>query len=191
MKQHTIYERMHDAPDAYLSNGMVGLRVGRNPMQEISGLLSGFSARLERHEVEALAPIPCPKVDIVTGSTDPMNGRSMLTGPQSRFDFKSQTYDFSCGELTTRFTYRPADGRDIACEHVIFCSRTSPTLTLIQLTLTSIADIDATLCVRLDAADMPVQTSRIIHTADCDGSMLVTGDGDTSACKAGVSLITQ
>lgn len=32
MKKHTIYERMPDAPEAYLSNGMVGLRVGRNPM---------------------------------------------------------------------------------------------------------------------------------------------------------------
>ena len=191
MKQHTIYERMPDAPEAYLSNGMIGLRIGRNPMQEISGLLSGFSTRLERHEVEALAPIPCPKIDIITGSMNPMSGRSMLTGPRSRFAFHSQTYDFSCGELTTNFTYCPADGRDIACEHVVFCSRTSPTLTLIRLTLTALADVDATLCVRLDAADMPVQTERIIHTSDCDGSMLLKGDGRTAACQAGVSLITQ
>lgn len=32
MKKHTIYKRMPDAPEVYLSNGMVGLRVGRNPM---------------------------------------------------------------------------------------------------------------------------------------------------------------
>lgn len=191
MKQYTIYDRMPDAPQAYLSNGMVGLRVGRNPMQEINGLLSGFSTLLERHEVEALAPIPCPKIDIITGSMDPISGRSMLTGPQSRFAFESQTYDFSNGELTTRFTYCPADGRDIACEHVIFCSRTSPTLYLTRLTLTASADVDATICVRLDAADMPVQTARIIHTSDCDGSMLLMGHGDTPASKAGVSLITQ
>lgn len=191
MKQHTIHDRMPDAPEAYLSNGVIGLRVGRNPMQEITGLLSGFSTLLERHEVEALAPIPCPKLDIVTGSQVPYGGRSMLTGPSSRFAFESQTYDFANGELTTRFTYRPADGRDIACEHVIFCSRTSPTLYLSQLTLTAIADIDATICVRLDAADMPIETARIIRTADCDGSMLLVGRGDTAASKAGVSMITQ
>ena len=191
MKQHTIYERMHDAPDAYLSNGMVGLRVGRNPMQEISALLSGFSTRLERHEVEALAPVPCPKIDIITGSVNPMSGRSMLTGPSSRFAFKAQSYDFSCGELTTRFAFRPSDGRDIDCEHIVFCSRSSPTLYLTRLTLTASADVDATLCVRLDAADMPIQTKHIIHTSDCDGSMLLSGEGDTAASRAGVSLITQ
>ena len=90
MKQHTIHDRMPDAPEAYLSNGVIGLRVGRNPMQEITGLLSGFSTLLERHEVEALAPIPCPKLDIVTGSQVPYGGRSMLTGPSSRFAFESQ-----------------------------------------------------------------------------------------------------
>lgn len=97
MKKHTIYKRMPDAPEAYLSNGMVGLRVGRNPMQEMTGLLSGFSTFLERHEVEALAPIPCPKIDIITGSFDPMNGRSMLTGLRAALPLRARPTTFPAG----------------------------------------------------------------------------------------------
>lgn len=191
MKKHVIHERMPDAPHAYLSNGVIGLRAGRNPLRELTGLLNGFSGIQELHGMEAYAPIPCPLMDVITGSSQAEGSRSMLSGPAERFVLQDQTYDFSCGELITRFVYHPADGRDIACEHTLLCSRTSPTLYLISLRMTATQDINTTVSVRFDASSLPVETCQALKTHDCDGMMLLAGRGRPEAGQAGIAYMTR
>jgi protein-glucosylgalactosylhydroxylysine glucosidase len=132
---------------AYLSNGLIGLRVGHVPLFYGVAMLSGFEGLDPETRVEAFARVPYPLAgDIRIGGaalSDP--GRAVL---------REQRYDFSCGELHTWLAFEADDIRaDI--EILTFCSRTQPSLVLQEVSLTVDRDCEVTMSAIVDARDVP------------------------------------
>src|SRR5439155_11966472 len=84
---------------AYLSNGLVGIRVGRIPFREGLAIVGGLAALHHVEEVEGFARAPYPLGgDVVVDGVD-LSGHAEL----ARVD--EQRYDCSCCELVTRFRF--------------------------------------------------------------------------------------
>ena len=106
---------------AYLSNGLMGLRVRDQPLAAGMALVSGYSGEHPERRIEAAAPAPYPLAGDIA-----LDGVWLSDVPHQVGDLE-QAYDFSCGELTTRFTFTAA-GRAARVEVLTFCSRADPTL---------------------------------------------------------------
>jgi hypothetical protein len=113
---------------AYLSNGVVGLRVGRIPPLDGLATLNGFAGVDPATGVEAFGRVPYP----LAGGVE-IAGLALSEVARGAV-LEEQKYDFSCGELHTRF--RIAAGRVAATIEVLtFCSRTMPSLVLQEMAL--------------------------------------------------------
>jgi protein-glucosylgalactosylhydroxylysine glucosidase len=87
--------RAGDLP-AYLSNGLVGLRIRHIPYINGVATLSGFDGIDPAQAVETFARAPYP----LSGDVR-VDGKSLDYAPD-RVRFVDQRYDFSTGELTSR-----------------------------------------------------------------------------------------
>src|SRR5258708_6403426 len=84
---------------AYLSNGLIGIRPGPNPLASAQTCVSGFVSAHAAHRVETLSPAPYPlETDIR------VKGISLLKHPDL-VKIKRQTLDMSCGELFTELPF--------------------------------------------------------------------------------------
>src|SRR4051794_15547277 len=113
---------------AYVSNGFVGLRVLDIPLLPGMVMVSGFAGMHSEVQVEAAAEAPY----LVAGDIV-LNGVRLSDQPQLA-EFVDQRYDFSNGELTTRFRFH-AGGAVASLEVLTFCSRERPTLVLQEVTV--------------------------------------------------------
>jgi protein-glucosylgalactosylhydroxylysine glucosidase len=136
----------------YLSNGLIGLRLGSHPMADGVTVLSGLAAVDPAVGIQTFAQAPYPlALDIIVKRV------SLSSAPQ-RCVLREQRYDFSCGEVQTRFGFS-VDGIKGEVDSVVFCSRTQPTLVLEELT------------VRIDQ-DCEMGVEAIVDTRSVDGSLL-------------------
>src|ERR1700746_913020 len=121
---------------AYLSNGLLGVRPGPNPLAKAQTCVSGFDFVHPAHKVESLSPAPYPlETDIRVG------GMSLLQ--RSEFvKIQRQTLDTSCGELVTQMEFVPGNGARFAIEIVQFASRSVPALICQQIRVTASADTE-------------------------------------------------
>ena len=173
---------------AYLSNGVVGLRVRANPLVAGMTLVSGLTGRHPVESIEALAPAPYPlaveiAIDGVT-STDAADAVSPL----------EQSYDFQTGELTTRLSFQPREAR-AELEVLTFCSRRRPNVICqeIALRLSSSAGLGLKAlvdCRGIDGVAVSHQRrSEGQGQAPGDGWLLWRTNGGLSLC--GVALATE
>ena len=106
---------------AYLSNGLIGLRVGKYPMLEGLAIVSGLAAVHPKEKVEGFArgPYPCAGDLVIDGER--MSDRT------GEIHLVRQRYDFANGELHTELRWRC---REVTAtiEVITFCSRTRPTV---------------------------------------------------------------
>ena len=180
MKTHVIHEYKPWYRPAYLSNGLIGVRLGQNALTDRQALLAGFTGVSEIHRVEAVAPLPAPRFNLYIG-------RDNLRDMPDHYQFISQAYDFSCGELTTVFRFTDHEGRSVKCEHTAFCARSMPTILAERLTITAEAGIDLGVSVELDARDLPIrEVMSLKPNRDADIVMQVSGEGDLTT--AGIAL---
>ncbi len=129
MKTHRVTETRHGAPEAYLANGLVGLRIPPVPLPGGTALVSGFVGRSSEKGIEECAHAPYPV------GADLQIGSMWLSERPDLACFVRQEYDFACGELRSTFTFATDDG----CVHAdvsTFCSRTQPALALQEVGLT-------------------------------------------------------
>ncbi len=106
---------------AYLSNGLVGLRVGPIPLIDGLSIVSGLRAADPEERVESFARGPYPLAgDII------INGHA-LSRHADRRRLVEQRYDFSCGELTSTFEYC-VDGIRALAQVLSLCNRSLPTI---------------------------------------------------------------
>src|SRR5215211_3149514 len=129
---------------AYVSNGLVGLRVLDIPLQPGVVLVSGYTGMHPEVQVDAAANAPYPLAGDIG-----VNG-SWLQTAAHQAEFVDQRYDFSNGELTTRFRFRAAEAT-AEVEVLTFCSQKQPTIvcqeisvrvsTACELAIRSIIDI--------------------------------------------------
>jgi protein-glucosylgalactosylhydroxylysine glucosidase len=132
---------------AYLSNGLLGLRVGHIPLLYGVAMLSSFEGLDPATRVEAFNRVPYPLAG------DIRIGRVALCDP-GRAVLREQRYDFSCGELHTRLGFT-ADGVSAEVEIITFCSRTQPTMVLQEVSLTVDEDCEVTVSATIDSRDVP------------------------------------
>lgn len=106
---------------AYLSNGLLGLRVGRIPPVDGLCIVDGLVERDPVEDGEGFARAPYP----LWGDVE-VDGYGLSWHPEQA-RLVEQAYDFAAGELRTRFAFRPASV-EVRVEHTVFCSRSLPTL---------------------------------------------------------------
>jgi protein-glucosylgalactosylhydroxylysine glucosidase len=168
---------------AYLSNGLIGLRAGRIPQVNGLCMVSGLVERDPVEDGEGFARAPYP----LWGDIQ-VDGHGLTWHPEQA-TLVDQAYDFSCGELRTRYVYRPGEtGAHV--QHLVFCSRSLPTLVAHEVRVEVDAECDLVLSGGLNAVGI---TGRWISrrtqtpgtaTPVVDGLMEWETAGSLSTCGA-------
>ncbi len=182
MRKYTITDYKDSYKPAYVANGLIGLRVGSNPLLECTGLLNGFAGIHEIHAVEAIAPVPCVLINVM------LDGCSVERYPSS-YKMLEQTYDFSNGELTTTFEFTNPAGKKLTGKNVILAARSSPSMILSETSITVSEPANIRVCALLDATTLPV--NEILHVVpkhDCDGVIQIEGRGGISTAGIAFAL---
>lgn len=172
---------------AYVSNGLIGLRVRENPLQSGLCIVSGFVGEHHERRIEAAAAAPYP-----LGGDIAIDGQWSGDQPGS-VDPVEQAYDFATAELTSRLVVR-IGGRRADVEIVTFASRTHPTVVCQETTIEVDGACDLMMRMRLDPTDLRGrQLERRLDTPGepapvCDGSLLWESEGGLGRC--GLALMT-
>ena len=173
---------------AYLSNGLIGLRAGPIPLIEGVCIVDGLAAvdPVEKGEGFARAPYP-------VGGDLELDGRRLSRVPTAA-RLIEQRYDFSCGELHSRFCFG-SDRSTATVDVLTFCSRSLPSVVLQELSLTVDREATVTVTARLDPAGLEGRwRARETETPGTDepvvdGSLLWETHGAVSSC--GGSYVTE
>ncbi len=129
---------------AYMSNGVVGLKVRDNPLTPGMALLSGFSGEHPERKIEAAAFAPYPVAGDIC-----LEGVWMSDAPQC-VRVVDQAYDFSTAELTTRLNFK-VGGRQAKIVVMSFCSREQPTVVCQEIAIDVDAASDLKVRARIDS----------------------------------------
>ena len=167
---------------AYLSSGLLGVRVGTVPLLEGVAVVSGLRGMDPEHGVEAFARGPYP----FAGDIE-VNGHRLSRLP-GNVTFREQAYDFGCGELRTRFEFHAGDVT-AAVEVLTLCSRSLPLVTLQEVRVRT--DRACSLQIRggVNHAGVPGRVvsrraDRREGEAPAHGSLLMDTHGALSQCGA-------
>lgn len=172
---------------AYLSNGVIGLRVRANPLAAGMTLVSGLTGRHPVRDIEAAALAPYPlAVDVALDGVWTSDAGDAVT-------ILDQVYDFETAELTTRLTYQPGEVH-AEIEVTTFCSRDDPTIVCQELRLR--LDGLAKVALRPMIDTRGVEGRALAHERRtpgeaepaCDGALLWETAGGLSTC--GLALAT-
>jgi protein-glucosylgalactosylhydroxylysine glucosidase len=171
--------RPEHAP-AYLSNGVLGLRVRSVPLRDGVCIASGFAGVHPIDLVEGFARVPFPVACDVS-----VDGVWLSDAPE-RARLLRQSYDFSCGELHTAFELRGTESTARVAV-VTFCSRTMPTVVAQEVAVT--VDRATELGVRPEIEELGVagRAARRLYgvpegTSVIDGALLWESHGALSTC---------
>ena len=173
---------------AYVANGLIGLRVRDVPLTSGMALVSGYTGEHHERQIEAAAVAPYP----IAGDLS-LEGVWLSEVPHQVSELE-QAYDFSAGELTTRFTFK-AEGRTAQVAVLTFCSRHDPTLVCQEIAVTVDAACSLGLRAIIDASSCDgraLKHSRATpgeKSAATDGSLLWELAGALSTC--GVAFVTE
>ncbi len=151
-------------------------------------LISGYTGEHFERQIEAAAVAPYPiAADLA------LDGVWLSDVPHQVSDLQ-QAYDFSAGELTTRFAFQAA-GRAAQVEVTAFCSRHDPTLVCQEIAVTVDKACALGLRAIVDASGVsgrPLKHGRITPGEDkpaTDGTLLWESAGAFSTC--GVAIVTE
>ena len=165
---------------AYLSNGIVGLRVSEVALTGGIAMVSGFSGEDPVKQIEAAVQAPYPLAGDIS-----INGVVMsATGHAVQAD--SQSYDFSRGELTTLFAFH-VEGVEARIEVLTFCSRRQPSIVCQEICLETDKVCDLVLSAGIEMAGLAGQALRSNKDspggdAPIDGSVRWQAPGGMSTC---------
>jgi len=167
---------------AYLSNGLIGIRPGPNPLARAQTCVSGFVFAHPTHWVESLSPAPYPlETDIR------VEGISLLKHPDL-LKIQRQALDMSCGELSSELVFTPRNGARLNIEVLQFASRSVPSLLCQEIRLTSSADTEIEIVASIDGQDVPARTY-LTQPPERTQIDLVSGfESEGRLCKLGVAL---
>ncbi len=140
-----IHEWHPDYLPAYLSNGLVGLRVGAAPPLGGMAVVNGFTGPDPVAEVESLVPVPFPLAADIA-----INGSPMSASPAAAL-LREQRYDFAHGQLHTALSFT-AQGTRVDAEVVTLCNRALPAVVMQELTVVVDAECELELSAGLDPA---------------------------------------
>ena len=173
---------------AYVSNGVVGLRVLSNPLRPGFAVLNGLAAIHPVRGIEDSPQAPYPVAgDIAVGGV-------RLSHHPEAVEWYEQRYDFSCGELHSSLR-AVLDGRRISLEVLTFASRSDPTVVVQEVTVSADRRCELTVTARVSTDDVPGEL--VTRAPDlprdgeivADGSLKFTPPGDL--CRVGVAYATE
>lgn len=173
---------------AYVSNGLIGLRVRETALSAGLALLNGYTGEHSVRRIEAAAIAPYP----VAGDLR-LEGVWMSDAP-SQVGALEQSYDFSTGELTSRFQFA-AGGATASVEVLTFCSRGEPSLVCQQISVECDAAADLALRSLVDGRNVDGVAMRYWRDTPgekepaCDGAALWESAGGHSQC--GIAYVTE
>jgi trehalose/maltose hydrolase-like predicted phosphorylase len=173
---------------AYISNGVMGLKIRDNPLTPGMTLVSGFSGEHPERKIEAAALAPYP----IAGDIS-LDGVWMSDAAQC-VRVVDQAYDFSSAELTTRLDFKVGKGRAKVVV-VSFCSRDQPTVVCQEIAIQVDAPTDLRLRAKIDLTGIEGRALRYNRDtpgeakACCDGSLLWESAGAISTC--GLAYVTE
>jgi trehalose/maltose hydrolase-like predicted phosphorylase len=179
--------RNGDLP-AYVSNGLIGLRVREQPLQPGMALVSGLAGEHWERRVEAAAPAPYPLAGDIS-----LNGVWLSDQPWTVSDLV-QTYDFATAELTSAFRF-DAGGRTAEVSVVTFANRDAPSLVQqeVRVTVDAACDLGLRAIVEVAGSRGRVARRRMDTPGEpqpaCNGSLLWETEGGLSQC--GYALTTE
>jgi trehalose/maltose hydrolase-like predicted phosphorylase len=172
---------------AYLSNGLIGMRVGKIPQLDGIAIVGGLAAVHPIDKVEGFARAPYP-----LGGDIELDGNKLSDQPE-RARFVSQEYDFSCGELRTRYAFATS-GPTASVEVTTFCSRTQPNVVVQETRITVDRACDLAISAMVDHRGIDgslVKREVTVPGAEqvvIDGTLLWQTHGGLSRC--GVAYVT-
>lgn len=183
MKIHSLIDpKPGDAP-AYVANGLIGLRVGPVPFPQTQTLLNGYVARQKFSGSEGYDFVPYP-----VGCDIQINGTWLSRRPDLA-TFERQDYDFSCGELASRFAFT-VNGVTAVLEVLTFCSRSIPTLVLQEVKVTLDSPAEVCLRTQIDHAGVPGRClERVFPKKYADALVHWEAPGALSTC--GSAFVTE
>ena len=173
---------------AYVSNGLVGLRVRDVPLTAGMALVSGFAGEHPERRVEAAAAAPYPLAGDIA-----INGVWLSDAPH-QVEGLEQSYDFSNGELSSVFIF-VASGQPLRCEVLTFASREDPTLVCQEVSLTVESTCDLQVKSMVDATSIPGRALRQMRATPgeskpaCDGTLLWESAGGLG--KVGLAHVSE
>jgi len=172
---------------AYVSNGLIGLRVLDIPLFAGYALVNGFAGEHPTKRVLAAARAPYPLAGDLA-----IDNVWLRTAPQQS-SFVDQRYDFATGELTTRFRFS-AQAATAEVEVVTFCSRARPTLALQEIAVRVNATCSLVLRAVVDLAGVPgrVAERRLdVHEKDMPAPLALSWSSLGDRAECGVALGTE
>jgi trehalose/maltose hydrolase-like predicted phosphorylase len=173
---------------AYVSNGLIGLRVRDVPLKSGMALVSGFAGEHPERRIEAAATAPYPLAGDVA-----ING-VWLSDVLHQVRDLEQSYDFSTGELTSLFGFSATDV-SLRCEIVTFASREDPTLVCQEVSLTFQSACDVNVKSMVDGTNVPGRALRQKRDTpgedkpSCDGTLLWESAGGLG--KVGLAHVSE
>ncbi|HZW14719.1 MAG TPA: glycoside hydrolase family 65 protein [Brevundimonas sp.] len=173
---------------AYVSNGLIGLRVREMPLRAGMALVSGLAGEHPESRIEAAAAAPYPLAGDIS-----VNGVWLSDQPWTVTDLR-QSYDFSCGELTSRFRFS-ARGVSVEVRVTTFASRSAPSLVLqeVEAVPDAACELGFRAVVAIDGVRGRIARRRADTPGEagshCDGSLLWETEGGISQC--GVALLAE
>ena len=173
---------------AYVSNGLIGLRVRDIPLTGGMALVSGFAGEHPERGIEAAAPAPYPLAGDIA-----VNEVWLSDLPHQVRDLE-QRYDFSNGELTSAFSFT-ASRVSIRCEVLTFASREDPTLVCQELAITVESACNLHVRSKINAGGIPGRALRHMRSTPgesepaCDGTLLWESAGGLG--KVGVAYVSE
>jgi protein-glucosylgalactosylhydroxylysine glucosidase len=137
-----------EALPAYLSNGVLGIRLASLPHMPGTTMVNGFAGIHPDDGVEGFARAPYALawdvgLDGVLASSAP--GWTRLV---------EQRYDFSAGEITTTWSFRVGEAT-ATVESVTFCARSTPALAVGRMTVRTDRPADLVLTAGADPTEVP------------------------------------
>jgi len=173
---------------AYVSNGLIGLRVREVPLIAGMVLVSGLAGEHPERQIEAAAAAPYPLAGDLA-----LNGVWMSDQPWTISDLR-QSYDFGSGELSSQFRFAAAE-QTLLVEVLTFASRTAPAVVAQEVRVTADAACDLTFraLVDVDGVHGRMLRRRTDTPGEpepaCDGGLLWETEGGLGRC--GVALLTE
>jgi hypothetical protein len=156
---------------AYVSNGLIGLRVRCQPLQAGMTIVSGYAGEDPKRRIEGATPAPYPLAGDIA-----IDGAWLSDLPHQVTDLE-QAYDFAAGELTSRFVFQAGERR-LTCTVLTFASREDPTLVCQETTLEVDGACDLQVRAGVETAGVLGRALRFLRDtpgegkADVDGALL-------------------
>jgi trehalose/maltose hydrolase-like predicted phosphorylase len=132
---------------AYLSNGLIGIRPGPNPLAPAKTMVNGFVYSDIPFRVISLSPAPYPLVtDFRVRDVNLLNHPELVK-------VERQTLDMTNGELVTEMVFTPASGVTLRLQILQFACRAMPSLLCQEVTFSLSSDAQVEVVTAIDAED--------------------------------------